>query len=130
MTFLDPLRANLTILSGIKGSQGGFTSGCSIQVNAKSSELIELGQGGDGNSWCLGAEYQEAIERFVTSLTGKSKHTKLIYRQGASHFLGFLDERWRTPTLEALNREHADTWVAFLLEETDYRLLHGLIADG
>jgi len=82
--------------------------------------LYNSGRGGDGISWALGVEYREAIERFVTSLAGKSKHTKRIYRQGASHFLGFLEERWQAPALEVLNREHADTWVAFLLEETGY----------
>jgi hypothetical protein len=47
-------------------------------------------------------------------------HPRRLYRAGATLFLGCLNQRWDAPPVEAINREHAGTFQAFLTNESGY----------
>jgi site-specific recombinase XerD len=87
---------------------------------------LEAGLRNRGKGWqakkelSLGPQYETALARFHISLTGKSEHTKRLYAVSARHFLAFLEARWGSPDLEAITKEHAETYLRFLLEESGY----------
>jgi len=87
---------------------------------------LEDGLRNNGKGWQakkdlrLGPEYEGVLDRFRNSLTGKSPHTKRLYEGAARHFLAFLEARWKAPDVEAITREHTETYLRFLLEESGY----------
>jgi site-specific recombinase XerD len=87
---------------------------------------LEDGLRNQGKGWQakkrldLCPEYETVLARFHISLTGKSEHTKRLYAVSARHFLAFLEARWKAPDLEGITREHAETYLRFLLEESGY----------
>ena len=72
--------------------------------------------------------YQEALDRFALSLSLRATNTQRNYSTGAKSFLVFLEDRWGAPELEALNREHAETWLTYLVMDRGYgnSSVHGM----
>jgi hypothetical protein len=87
---------------------------------------LEDGLRNNGKGWQakkdlrLGSEYEGALARFHNSLASKSPHTKRLYETAARHFLAFLVARCAAPEIEDITRDHAETYLRFLLEESGY----------
>lgn len=85
-----------------------------------SPTLLKVGKGRVVRNWPITDEYERLLARFNNGLAGKSPDTRYLYGWCVRHWLAFLTDRWGGPDEEEFNREHADTWVAFLLEESGY----------
>ena len=87
-------------------------------MNRPTATLARSTQHYQSKDWDIGEEYQDALDRFANSLRSKAARTRENYVHGARCLLHFLEARWGGPSLEALSREHAESWHEWLSEQT------------
>lgn len=91
-----------------------------MEAAAQPSSIFNHGRVPRRKDYGLPDEYERELDRFALAHARKSEHTRRIYRSGAALFLAFLDQRWSAPSVEAINREHAETFQDFLTNESGY----------
>jgi site-specific recombinase XerD len=84
------------------------------------SSIFNFGRRPHRKDYRLPEEYQHELDRFALAHARKSVHTQRVYWGGVRLFLAFLSQRWGAPSVEAISREHAQTFQDFMANESGY----------
>lgn len=92
-----------------------------VGETAAPSSIFNEGRNPRRKDYQLPEQYERELDRFALAHARKSAHTRRIYRSGAAQFLAFLSQRWGAPPVDAVNREHAETFQDFMANESGYK---------